>query len=87
MKAERMVRKQIYLTVSQNTRLRRAAKQLRRSEAELLREAIERQLAETGPGAPDFCNDPLFGLVGVGESAEGSLSEQVDEILYGKDNR
>lgn len=82
-----MVRKQVYLTVSQNTRLRRAAKRLRRSEADLLREAIERQLAETGPAAPDLHDDPLFKLVGAGESTEGNLSEQVDEILYGKGTR
>lgn len=84
MSAARMVRKQIYLTVSQNTRLRRAAKQLRRSEADLLREAVERQLADSAEPEPDVQDDPLFRLVGVGASHEGDLSERVDEILYGK---
>lgn len=82
-----MVRKQVYLTPSQNTRLRRAAKQLRRSEADLLREAVEMQLAGTGPAAPAVRDDPLFKLVGVGQSTEGDLSERVDEILYAKGTR
>ena len=37
-----MVHKQVYLTASQNARLRRASKKLQRSEADLLREAIDR---------------------------------------------
>ena len=79
-----MVRKQIYLTAPQNERLRRAAKQLRRSEADLLREAIDRHLPGEPKTMPAVDGDSLFELVGAGQSAQGDLSERVDEILYGR---
>ena len=79
-----MVRKQVYLTAPQNERLRRAAKRLRRSEADLLREAIDRHLPGEAKVGPVVRGDPLFGLVGAGRSAGGDLSERVDEILYGR---
>ena len=82
--AQSMVRKQIYLTAPQNERLRRAAKRLRRSEADLLREAIDRHLPGEEEGGPVVRGDSLFELVGAGQSARGDLSERVDEILYGR---
>ena len=77
-----MVRKQVYLTESQNMRLRRAAKKLQRSEAELLREAIERYLPDSEASGGDLQNDPLFRIVGVGVGSD-DLSERVDDVLYG----
>jgi hypothetical protein len=78
-----MVRKQVYLTVDQNARLRRAAKHLQRSEAEVLRDALERFLPVAG-GSGKTEKDALFRLVGVGSSGGGgNLSESVDDMLYG----
>jgi hypothetical protein len=82
--AQRMVRKQVYLTAPQNERLRRAAKRLRRSEADLLREAIDRQLPGQPEGGARVEGDSLFRLVGVGQSCDRDLSDRVDEILYGR---
>jgi predicted flap endonuclease-1-like 5' DNA nuclease len=77
-----MVRKQVYLTAEQDTRLRRVAKQQQRSEAEVLRDALDRYLPGTAAQAP-VDGDALLRLVGIGRSAEGTLSESVDDILYG----
>jgi hypothetical protein len=79
-----MVRKQVYLTAPQNERLQKAAKRLRRSEADLLREAIERHLPGDEEGAPAVAGDSLFAIVGVGKGATDNLSERVDEVLYGR---
>jgi hypothetical protein len=79
-----MVRKQVYLTIPQNERLGRAAKRLRRSEADLLREAIERHLPGEDEGGPIVDGDSLFAIVGVGNGAVDNLSERVDEVLYGR---
>jgi hypothetical protein len=84
MASNSMVRKQVYLTASQNARLRRAAKKLQRSEADLLREAIERYLPGHAPDAAEIERDSLFRLVGAGSSSDTDLSERVDEILYGR---
>jgi hypothetical protein len=84
MAATSMVRKQVYLTVAQNERLRRAAKQQQRSEAELLREAIDRQLGGRDSKSGTVVGDSLFRLVGAGTSADADLSERADDILYGR---
>ncbi len=47
-----MVRKQIYIEKRQKAQLKRAAKARGTSEAELVRQAIDRQLAGGGPGRP-----------------------------------
>ena len=51
-----MVRKQIYIQKSQQTRLKRLAKARRISEAELIREAIDQKLS--GSSASPFYADP-----------------------------
>jgi hypothetical protein len=81
--AQPMVRKQIYLTASQNARLRQAAKRRRRSEAEVLREAIDLHLPDPTRRRPSVTSDALFRLVGAGASDERNLSERVDDFLYG----
>jgi hypothetical protein len=58
------------------------AKKLQRSEAALLREAVERYLPDSESGHGDVQEDPLFRIVGVGEGAS-DLSERVDDVLYG----
>lgn len=83
MAANGMVRKQVYLTASQNSRLARTAKRLQRSEAELLREALDRFLPGGSLEAIDTQQDSLFDIVGIGVGADRDLSERVDEILYG----
>jgi hypothetical protein len=47
-----MVRKQIYIDKRQKAQLKRAAKARGTSEAELIRQAIDRQLASGGAGLP-----------------------------------
>jgi hypothetical protein len=84
MTARGMVRKQIYLTTDQNARLRSAAKRLQRSEADLLREAIDRHLPGRRQAAPGVKDDSLFRLVGLASSKDGRLSARVDEILYAR---
>jgi len=78
-----MIRKQVYLTPDQNARLRKAARRLRRSEAEVLREAIDLHLPDSNRRRPSVTRDSLFRLVGAGASGERDLSEHVDDILYG----
>jgi hypothetical protein len=47
-----MVRKQIYIDKRQKAQLKRVAKARGTSEAELIRQAIDRQLASSGTGLP-----------------------------------
>ena len=77
-----MVRKQVYLTAELDERLRREAKRQRRTEAEILREALAAQLNASHPSKLDATEDPLWKLVGIAESREADLSERVDEVLY-----
>jgi hypothetical protein len=81
--ARNMVRKQVYLTAAQDARLRQVAKQQQRSEAEVLRDALDRYLPGTR-AQESTDSDPLFRLIAAGCSEEGDLSESVDDILYGR---
>jgi len=78
-----MIRKQVYLTAELDARLRHEAKRQRRTEAEILREALAVQLSATRPGTRDTSGDALWQLVGIGTSGQTDLSERVDEVLYG----
>jgi hypothetical protein len=78
-----MIRKQVYLTAELDERLRREAKRQRRTEAEILREALAAQLNATHPSNLDASEDTLWQLVGIGSSKDTDLSERVDEVLYG----
>jgi hypothetical protein len=78
-----MIRKQVYLTAELDARLRREAKRQRRTEAEILREALAARLNATDPSSSDASQDALWGLVGIGASEEADLSGRVDEVLYG----
>jgi len=78
-----MIRKQVYLTAELDERLRREAKRQRRTEAEILREALAAQLNAAHPSNLDASEDALWQLVGIGSSKDTDLSERVDEVLYG----
>jgi hypothetical protein len=82
-----MVRKQIYISAEQNTRLRRAAVRSRRTEAEVLREALDDHLGDPARKKVGVARDALWGIVGIGASREGDLSERVDDYLYGRRRR
>ena len=82
----RMVRKQIYLSREQNERLRRVARRLRRTEADVLREALERHLDDRR-GDVSIGRDPLWAIVGIAASPHGDLSDRIDERLYGARRR
>lgn len=77
-----MVRKQIYLTAAQDRRLRREALRQRRAEAEIIREALDRQLGEDTAGH-DVSSDSLWDIIGIARSGRGDLSTNVDHYLYG----
>lgn len=78
-----MVRKQVYLTPELDERLRHEAARLRRTEAEILREALAAHLGAHGEAFGDASRDSLWDLVGIGSSDRSDLSESVDDILYG----
>ena len=78
-----MIRKQVYLTPELDTRLRREAIRQRRSEAEILREALASRLRVGDVTRAELSDDTLWDLVGSGASRSGDLSERVDELLYG----
>jgi hypothetical protein len=77
-----MVRKQIYLDADQEKQLRRVAKRLRCSEAQILREALDRHLGLTPKRVDAPENDSIWTMVGAWSSDTGDLSERVDAILY-----
>jgi hypothetical protein len=79
-----MIRKQVYLTPELDQRLRREAARQRRSEAEILREALAARLNAPSSEPADPSADALWDLVGIGASNATDLSERVDEVLYGK---
>jgi hypothetical protein len=81
-----MIRKQVYLSREQNERLRRAARRLRRTEADVLREALERHLGDRR-AATFVGRDPLWAIVGIAASPRGDLSDRIDERLYGARRR
>lgn len=82
-----MVRKQLYLSAEQNQRLRRAAARLRRTEADLVREALDRHLGAPAADELHIDDDPLWDIVGLATSRTGDLSDRVDDHLYGPRKR
>ena len=79
-----MVRKQVYLTAELDERLRREAARQRRSEAEILREALAVRLGVSGKNRVDASGDSLWQLVGIGATDSTNLSGSVDDVLYGR---
>jgi hypothetical protein len=83
----RMIRKQVYLSSVQNARLHRAAARLRRTEADLLREALDRFLQPETASGGTHDRDPLWDIVGLVDSGDSNASGRVDEVLYGARRR
>jgi len=86
----RLVRKQLYLTPEQNQRLRRAARNERRTEAEIVREALDLRLVlDEGAKAAGagFEDDSLWEVVGMVRTGPADVSVQVDHYLYGTPRR
>jgi hypothetical protein len=79
-----MVRKQLYLSAEQNDRLQRTSAHARRSEAEVVREALDRYFAAAVRRRAPTGADPLWKIVGIAASSDGDLSARVDEMLYRK---
>ena len=78
-----MIRKQVYLTPELDERLRHEAARLRRTEAEILREALATRLGMPDDGGTHMSRDSLWDLVGIASSEGEALSEHVDDLLYG----
>jgi hypothetical protein len=76
-----MRRKQIYLDDASERALKRLAAQTGRSEASLIREALQRYLAR----GDDHGDDPLERLIGLVSDASGpdDVAEEHDHYLYG----
>jgi hypothetical protein len=77
----KMVRKQVYLTGEQDQMLRRAASRGRCADAAIIRAALDRYFEKPSPAMP-ITKDPLWDIVGLGESSAGDLSDRVDHYLY-----
>lgn len=76
-----MRRKQLYLDESTERALRRVAAQSGRSEAAVVREALQRYVAEL----PMPAEDPLERLIGLVDDPAGpnDVAEEHDHYLYG----
>ena len=77
---ERMQRTQIYLEPDLNSALDRLARQRGVSKANLLRLAARRLLDEEQDRATE---DPILGLIGLGNGGSGHAAEDHDLILSG----
>ena len=72
------------MTAEQEERIRRLALQRRRSEAEVIREALDRLLdAHASNETPPLEKDALWAIVGLGVGDSGDVSANVDAYLYG----
>ena len=77
-----MRRKQIYLDEASERALKRLAARTGRSEASLIREALQRYLR---PGDAGHDHDPLERLIGLvpDETGPDDVAEEHDHYLYG----
>lgn len=78
-KVQRMDRLQFYLEPSLNRELERLAAECNVSKAALIRDGV-RHVVEEHQAVED---DPLFDIVGAGESEVTDGSEEHDKYLYG----
>jgi len=77
----------VYITLEQETLLKGAAAREQRSEAEIIRAALDDRLRPRRVGEPQTAKDPLWDIVGVGSSDRRDVSENVDRHLYGRGRR
>ncbi|MHB9146659.1 MAG: ribbon-helix-helix domain-containing protein [Symbiobacteriia bacterium] len=73
----RLIRKQIYITEAQNDALKRIASRRSRTEAEIIREALEHYL-RTEEG---LRRDPLLDIIGVASGGPKDGSERHDRDI------
>lgn len=77
-------RKQLYLTRNQNQRLRERAAAEGRPEAAIVREALDRYIAEDRGGSSEH---PLLGLIGMARGGKRHDSaRRHDDYLYRSDD-
>ena len=74
---ERMRRTQIYLEPELADALDRVARRRGTSRANVIREAARQFVAAERP----IDEDPLFGIIGIGSSGLGDVSERHDDYL------
>lgn len=74
---QRMQRTQIYLQPELSAALDRLARQRRTSRANLIRLAARRLVEQEQLGEAD----PILGVIGLGDSGPGRVSEEHDRIL------
>jgi hypothetical protein len=78
----RLVRKQVYITEEQEQLLKRAARSERRTEAEILRAALDQVFRPKRVARGQGKSDPLWDIVGLGRSRDGDVASNVDHYLY-----
>jgi hypothetical protein len=83
----RLVRKQLYITADQDQRLKETAAREKRSEADVIRSALDERLKPKRKPSRRTTRDPLWSIVGVGTAQSGDTSTRVDEFLYGRDRK
>jgi hypothetical protein len=83
----RLVRKQVYITAEQEERLKEIAAREKRTEAEVIRAALDERLKPGRRSRRRRVDDPLWGILGVGEADARDVSSQVDHYLYGAPRR
>lgn len=76
------IRTQIYLSREQHRRLKERAKKTHQSMATLIRTAIEQYLQHQEAEKMLSPNDPIFDIIGRGESDVTDLSVAHDKYLY-----
>lgn len=86
-RVNRLVRKQVYITEEQEQLLKRAARRERRTEAEILRSALDEVLRPKKIRRNRTQRDPLWEIVGLGRTGEGDVARNVDHYLYGAAKR
>lgn len=78
----RLVRKQVYVTREQDELLKLAAARQRRTEAEIIRAALDQRLGAKPGRSTVRRRDSFWGIVGLGTSDAADVSEHVDHYLY-----
>jgi Arc/MetJ-type ribon-helix-helix transcriptional regulator len=76
---QRLRRTQIYLPAELSTALDRLARGRRTSRAELIRQAAREFLQREQPPG----EDPILGIVALGNAGPGAVSEEHDRFLAG----
>jgi hypothetical protein len=79
----RLVRKQVYITSEQEELLKQIASREKRSEADIIRSALDARLRPRRAPLRRLSDDSLWGIVGLGAGDAGDVSENVDAYLYG----